>query len=82
MLTMTLAELIDKDVLYSPMGQPQKHEGFTIGKKGKQMFWHVDPTRNGYYRIYPQFENGELGRPRYVDANKTNVIVHPIKEST
>lgn len=74
----TLTEMIDMDILEVALDEPIQYRGFTVGDRGKQMFWHYLPTSNGYYRIYPQHENGQLGRPRYVDPGKTIVICHPI----
>lgn len=73
----TLDEMIDRDLLEVPLGgPPSPYKGFTVGK-GKQLYWHYSPTPNGFYRIYPQYENGEIGRPRYVDGTKTKVTVWP-----
>ena len=74
----TLAEMIDRDILWTSLCDPQEYKGFTIGERGKVMFWYFCPTPNGYYKIYPQDENGNLGYPRYVDANKTNVVCWPV----
>ena len=56
-----------------------KAKGFVIGKRGKQLFWYLNPTRNGYYAVYPQYENGEIGHPRYYPSEK-EITVKYIKK--
>lgn len=77
-ITCTLSEMIEQDLLNGGICEPQYYKGFTV-RNGKQLFWYVKPTPNGYYAIYPKLEGGRLGYPRYVDANKTIVTVHPEK---
>lgn len=74
-ITCTLAEMIDKDLLDCAIDEPTPYSGFIIGKRGKRLFWHYDPTPNGFYKIYPHYENGTIGRPIYVDATKTIITL-------
>lgn len=76
--TMTLTELADKydEIMFD--GLRPRAKGFTIGKRGKTMFWFIDPTPNGFYRCYPQDSEGNLFPPRYYDPCKTLVTIHLI----
>jgi hypothetical protein len=67
--SVTLSEMIDKDLLDRDV-----HKGFHVGR-GSLIYWHYAPTKNGYYRIWPQSEGGQLGMPRYVDADKTKITL-------
>ncbi len=41
-------------------------KGFTIGQ-GRQLHWYLAPVAKlGKYRVWPQYDNGEIGRPRYI----------------
>jgi uncharacterized protein YcbX len=67
--------MIDQDILDHSIQGKGKTDGFSIGKRGKAMFWMYDPTPNGYYKLYQQNEEGEILGVRYVDADKTIVTV-------
>ena len=54
-------------------GEPAK--GFTIGSRGKTMFWYINPTQNGCYKCYPTDERGNIYPPRYYDP-RTKIIIH------
>jgi len=69
------------DYIYSnKLGKRVKREGesargFTIGSRGKTVFWYIVPTPNGYYKCYPQDEQGQLYAPRYY-VPETKITIH------
>lgn len=72
----TITEMIERDLIDHSIGGKNLTNGFSIGKRGKVMFWMWDPTPNGYYKLYQQDpETFEVIGIRYVDANKTMVTV-------
>jgi hypothetical protein len=54
-------------------GEPAR--GFTIGKRGKTIFWYIIPTPNGCYKCYPTDERGNIYTPRYYDP-RTKITIH------
>lgn len=85
---MTLQELVEKfeyfmlnDSMYDEKSDTfvkhgnGKAEGFTIGN-GKQLHWFIVPSaRTGKYRCHQIYENGEIGRGRYIYPEH-KVVIH------
>ena len=57
-------------LMTTQMGQagiPAK--GFSVGN-GKALYWYITPTQNGMYKCYRQYDNGEVGLPRYLSPSQ------------
>jgi hypothetical protein len=50
-------------------------KGFSIGEKGKIIFWYYDPTKNVYYRIFVVDKDDYLICRRYV-VGEIEIKVH------
>lgn len=61
-----LAHHFDELMIPSPCigGTPAK--GFIIGR-GTAIYWYITPMPSGLYKCYRQFDNGEIGSPRYIE---------------
>jgi hypothetical protein len=75
----TFAEMVEADLIPGLFGKCD-FIGFTVGR-GKQLFWHYVPTKNGFYKIYSKIDTGnKIGLPRYIEANKM-VVCQPKNEA-
>ena len=54
----------------------KKIEGFTIGKRGKKIFWYFYPTVRGYYRIVSIDNDGFLTEVRSIISQTEVQIVY------
>ena len=89
-ITTTIDELIEKYDEFlntnGPAGRRNPNypmaKGFTIGKKGKKLYWYTGVTSKGggQFPCYPILPNFEIGSPTYILPGTSVTIHFPTKK--